>query len=123
MRKIVLICLVVILFTACSHTVVTGQQYSPNEKYVFIFNSHGASGKAYADESEKRVHYLVKEKSGDTILFKNEFQIKAGNLDAEVVWVSNDKLKVIFYEKNGDNRKNLKSLSFAKNEAGKFNVE
>lgn len=105
MKRIILIFCFIILFSACSHTVVGGQEYSPNGEYVFIFESHGASGKAYNETSEKRVYYSVKEKDSDNLLLKNDFEINAGDLSAEITWDSNEKLEVIFYESNGNDRK------------------
>jgi len=122
MRRLLIPCLLY-LFVACTHTVVGGQEYSPNEMYVLIFEMHGASGKAYTEISDKRVNFTIKEKINNNVLLKSELVITAGDLKADVNWDIERQIDVNFYEERGVFRKDIKSVRIFKKDGGEFAVE
>jgi hypothetical protein len=51
------------------------------------------------------VYFYINEKVSNSPLLKSELVIRAGALDVEVVWETEQQLDVIFYEESGDVRK------------------
>ena len=109
------ISLLLVGFCGCMHTVVFGGGESPGKRYCLSVASHGASAKAYVDNSKKRIWITIdsQDATNSATLFKQRFVLSGSDIDWNTRWSSDEAVSVDFYDwgYGVSNYKNNKHLS------------
>lgn len=136
MKKLYLagLCVLVLGLCGCMHTVISGGSKSPGDRYCLGVTSHGASAKAYVDNTKKRIWITISNQNttNSSTLFQQRFVLTGSDIDWDTHWASDEAVSIDFFDwgegvSNYRNNKHLAasnyiaSFSFALDRAtGKF---
>jgi len=96
------ILLSLLTLSGCMHTVTGVNYYFPpgsnpsNSEYHLWLEVHGASGKAFADRTKKKV--IVGIQKGKDSLLLREYELTAASLESDVTWATKDNLKITLFD-------------------------
>lgn len=125
----------VLVLTGCSHTHVSDGSgtSSPAGKFRLAVACDGANGRAYTDNTRKKIRIWIGSGSDETptTLFEHSYTVTGSDVTWETHWSSANTVSVEIYDwgdgiSNYNNMKHLAAsnhialLSFALDESGKF---
>ena len=110
MNKFNLSLFLAVCIMGCSYT-STGKPInpSPDNKYNLGIRSDGAYGKAYINHTIKKIYIWIEENSNQKLIFNTTLQIKASDLEFNVIWDKNYNVTIECYD-YGDNVSNYNGM-------------
>jgi len=88
-----------ILASGCTRTVVGGYIQSPDKKYCVYGRIYGAYGRAFIDETSKKVRVsIVTGGTNETLLFRKKYPVRGSDVNWDATWDTHNNLTVVVYD-------------------------